>query len=343
MNRPAAFPCRIKLSTTVCLALFVLSISTAASHAQDTNDEKGKTAEKSDKVKPVPKERSLDVRVSRVKGKDGKPSTVVTLGNIETPLDKLAEKAGPLFAEIEPDRAKRSKITVLIRADRSTPAGDVQDVIKLAQSEGFEKFALRAIKPTKAAAAAKVELLTNFDGKLAALVFDGRNLGSGEAAIKKLAALLVTRCDELGAPLTRLSLLVEEELQHAELVRVMDVASSARMSDGKSRVVNQVGVAVVRNSPEIKAVVIGIQVLPSKKTITVSVSVGADDGLQKGRVLFVFRKDPKTGKPRFLGRVRVTGVSPDRSIGILMPADPKSRIKTGDEVSTRVPQKAAEK
>ncbi|MBX3437706.1 MAG: biopolymer transporter ExbD [Planctomycetaceae bacterium] len=35
-------------------------------------------------------------------------------------------------------------ITVVIRADSDTPAGVVQDLIKLAQDHGFEKFALKA-------------------------------------------------------------------------------------------------------------------------------------------------------------------------------------------------------
>lgn len=44
-------------------------------------------------------------------------------------------------------RTKRidpSTITVIIRADADTPAGLVQELIKLAQDHGFEKFSLKA-------------------------------------------------------------------------------------------------------------------------------------------------------------------------------------------------------
>jgi biopolymer transport protein ExbD len=45
--------------------------------------------------------------------------------------------------QARPD-ASFQKATIIIRADRETKTGDVQQVIKVCQDTGFEKFALRA-------------------------------------------------------------------------------------------------------------------------------------------------------------------------------------------------------
>lgn len=335
---------RAKIFAAACSFSAVMFLVGSTAAAQDPSDKNADEPPKAANAKTAKLERSLELRVTRVKDKTGKQSTFVTLGNVETRLNQLAENARPVFAEFEPDKAKRSTVSIVIRADRDTPAGDVQQVIKLAQAEGFEKFALRPIKRAAAApAAAQLELLTNFDGKLAAIVFDRRNLGTGEVAIKKLRTLVVAQSDELKAPLSRLMFLVEEDLQHVEVIQVMEAITNIRMSDGKTRAVGVVGFAAMRNSPDLNAKVVTTRVLPSKKTSTVSVSIGSDDGLQKGKLLFVYRNDPKTGKPRYLGRVRVTGVTPDRAVGVLMPADENDSVKPGDDVATRIPKPPKQK
>ncbi|MGD9853436.1 MAG: ExbD/TolR family protein [Planctomycetaceae bacterium] len=54
---------------------------------------------------------------------------------------------GELQMEARVAEAKKvdpKSITIIIRADADTPAGVVQDLIKLAQDHGFEKFSLKA-------------------------------------------------------------------------------------------------------------------------------------------------------------------------------------------------------
>ena len=62
---------------------------------------------------------------------------LVGIGELGTYLER--EKSAILDAGKEPADA-----TVIVRADAGARTGEVQDVIKICQEKGFEKFALRA-------------------------------------------------------------------------------------------------------------------------------------------------------------------------------------------------------
>ena len=62
---------------------------------------------------------------------------LVGLGELPTYLER--EKSSILDAGKEPADA-----TVIVRADAGAKTGEVQDIIKVCQEKGFEKFALRA-------------------------------------------------------------------------------------------------------------------------------------------------------------------------------------------------------
>lgn len=95
----------------------------------------------------APREQELYVNVGFNRDADG---------NIVDPTPYVFSTEGPTTvaaygAELQMEaRVARTKkiapetITVVIRADAETPAGVVQEVIKLAQDHGFEKFSLKA-------------------------------------------------------------------------------------------------------------------------------------------------------------------------------------------------------
>jgi len=62
---------------------------------------------------------------------------LVGLGELGTYLER--EKSALLDAGKEPVQS-----TIIVRADASAKTGEVQEIIKVCQEKGFEKFALRA-------------------------------------------------------------------------------------------------------------------------------------------------------------------------------------------------------
>jgi biopolymer transport protein ExbD len=89
-----------------------------------------------------PSEGALETPVTIQILKEGQ----VLFGGDQMDTDALR---GPLRREQSALRSllgkrKASNATVVIRADRNVPTGKVQDVIRICQDTGFDKFALRA-------------------------------------------------------------------------------------------------------------------------------------------------------------------------------------------------------
>lgn len=62
----------------------------------------------------------------------------------------------------------------------------------------------------------------------------------------------------------------------------------------------------------------------------VEISLGSDDGLTKGHTLTVFRND------KYLGRIRLNYVTPDRAVGTVIEKAKNATIERGDNVSTKL-------
>lgn len=63
--------------------------------------------------------------------------------------------------------------------------------------------------------------------------------------------------------------------------------------------------------------------------LLVEVSLGQDDGLVVGHTMTVYRGD------KFLGRIRLEDVRPDRSVGVVVETAPNSTIEVQDNVTTK--------
>jgi hypothetical protein len=61
----------------------------------------------------------------------------------------------------------------------------------------------------------------------------------------------------------------------------------------------------------------------------VEISLGQDDGLLAGHLMTVYRND------KYLGRVRLEDVRPDRSVGVVVEVAPNSTIEAQDNVTTK--------
>jgi hypothetical protein len=64
----------------------------------------------------------------------------------------------------------------------------------------------------------------------------------------------------------------------------------------------------------------------------VEITLGSDDGLLKGHELFVFRAD----ETKYLGKIRIVLVEPDKSVGMIVDQAKNGIIEAGDNVSTKL-------
>lgn len=79
-------------------------------------------------------------------------------------------------------------------------------------------------------------------------------------------------------------------------------------------------------------------VLSTKKgdrdaTDFIEISLGSDDGLLKGHDLFVYRTN---GQAKFLGKIRIVYVTPDRAVGTVVEKAKNGVIQKGDNVTSKL-------
>lgn len=71
-----------------------------------------------------------------------------------------------------------------------------------------------------------------------------------------------------------------------------------------------------------------------KSSGLVEVSLGSDDGLQKGHKLEVYRTTADQAK--YLGRIEIIEVEPDKSVGKILPAFQKGTFEIGDQIASKL-------
>ncbi len=81
--------------------------------------------------------------------------------------------------------------------------------------------------------------------------------------------------------------------------------------------------------PSVYGKIIGARREEKGNRTLVEISLGQDDGLIQGHTMTVYRDD------RFLGRIRLEDVRPDRSVGVVVETAPNSTIKVEDNVTTQ--------
>ena len=62
----------------------------------------------------------------------------------------------------------------------------------------------------------------------------------------------------------------------------------------------------------------------------IELTIGSDDGLERGHTVEIFRND------KYLGRAEVLSTNPDKSIARILPEYKRYRIQEGDRVATRL-------
>ncbi|MBX3439691.1 MAG: hypothetical protein KF861_19535, partial [Planctomycetaceae bacterium] len=88
--------------------------------------------------------------------------------------------------------------------------------------------------------------------------------------------------------------------------------------------------------PPIDGVVIAIKADKTNRTKAVEISVGSDDGVRKNHEMDVYSSEANSGKTRYLGKIRIIEVTPDRAVGYVIQSAKNGIIQRGDNVTTRL-------
>lgn len=88
--------------------------------------------------------------------------------------------------------------------------------------------------------------------------------------------------------------------------------------------------------PPVEGLVVATKKNKTNRTEFVEVSIGSDDGLQKGHELDVFRAGSSGRKTQYLGRIRVVYITPDRAVGHVIETAKNGIIERGDNVTTKL-------
>lgn len=89
--------------------------------------------------------------------------------------------------------------------------------------------------------------------------------------------------------------------------------------------------------PDVNGLVLNARKGRQRGSEFVEISLGSDDGLLEGHTLFVFRTaERNNGRGKFLGKIEIVFVTPDRAVGTVVLPVKNGIIKKGDNVSTKL-------
>ena len=90
--------------------------------------------------------------------------------------------------------------------------------------------------------------------------------------------------------------------------------------------------------PAVEGLIINTKKDKRNGTRFVEVSLGSDDGLSKGHQLFVYRFGNETNgnRPKYLGKIELVYVDPDKAVGTVIDAAKNGVIEKGDHVNSKL-------
>jgi len=90
--------------------------------------------------------------------------------------------------------------------------------------------------------------------------------------------------------------------------------------------------------PSVEGLILNTKKDKQNGTKFVEVSLGSDDGLSKGHQLFVYRFGTKENgnRPKYLGKIELVYVDPDKAVGTVIDAAKNGVIEKGDHVNSKL-------
>ncbi|MBA4029684.1 MAG: hypothetical protein C0478_02045 [Planctomyces sp.] len=238
------------------------------------------------------------------------------------------------------DAAKRElgeKTTALTQAADTAAKNETELQGQVTQLTG-EKNALTLRNTSLEAEAARLKALANTEQKVAGLSTSEAEQRLLEAQLQRARNLeleasrneLITAnnklSDEIFSAKVKLDALVAKHEESLREIATMKsyLASKDLPTDTKSMVVS------TTPPPPVTGVVMDLRPARPGSSETVEISLGSDDGLTKGHILTIYRAD------RYLGKVRLNFITPDRAVGEVVERTKNSVIQRGDNVTTRL-------
>lgn len=201
-----------------------------------------------------------------------------------------------------------------------------------------EKNALTLRNTSLEAETARLKALANSEQKIAGLSTSEAEQRLLEAELQRARNIelensrnqLITANNKLsdeifGAKVKLDALLAKHEESLREIATMKSfLASKDLPTDIKSMVVS------TTPPPPVTGVVMDLRPARPGTSETVEISLGSDDGLTKGHELTIYRND------RYLGKIRLNFITPDRAVGEVVERTKNSTIQRGDNVTTRL-------
>ena len=88
--------------------------------------------------------------------------------------------------------------------------------------------------------------------------------------------------------------------------------------------------------PPIEGVISEVDKNAAGQVDLIAISLGSDDGLKQGQLLDAFRPSTASTEPRYLGKVQLVRVEPDRSVARVRVRNKNGIIERGDYVTSRL-------
>ena len=88
--------------------------------------------------------------------------------------------------------------------------------------------------------------------------------------------------------------------------------------------------------PVVEGVVMDARKSARQGTEFVEISLGSDDGLAKGHSLFVYRGANGGDRGKYLGKIEIVYVTPDKAVGTVVERAKNGVIQKGDNVTSKL-------
>lgn len=227
------------------------------------------------------------------------------IANLQAQLAKLQQSV-----QTE-DQARRAQLAKLETSRAELKKEYDQQVLELAGLKEGERKAVEAAQVAQELLDSKLKEIDQLRADIAQ-AFDDR-----DATFKQAVALTDQLHEKMGEA---------ERLKANAQTLAKDVA---RYRESASKLGVDINAPTDNIPPKLDGVV-----LAARANGLVEISLGSDDGLRKGHLAYIYRKQKGQSKP--VAKIEVVEVTPDKSVGKVIPEFRLGPIERDDRVATRL-------
>jgi hypothetical protein len=122
----------------------------------------------------------------------------------------------------------------------------------------------------------------------------------------------------------------ESEVERLKANKLSLLATMAQLKTAAEKLGVNINASVDHIPPRLDG-----KVLASRSNGLVEISLGSDDGIQRGHEAFISRDH--AGQSKFVAKIEIVTTTPEKSVGKVIPSYKKGPIERGDRVVTKLP------